>query len=390
MSNKDEQRHHPSVSIVTPGTLPLLSNKSGSVETVVEHLAQKLTTTLTVRTYGVTDDTAVEGREIGLIRLPGLHGQSYLENVISHIRRFPTDIVQVENRPQFVLQVRPAIPQARLVLTLHSLSFLHPTLLHPSQLEQAFAACDTVVANSDYLKREVQALAPSHAHKVKRIHVGVNSRAFQPIDKTNEIREHMRTELQLGQKPTVLFVGRLLPQKGVHILLTAMENVCKQIPNATLVVVGGAFYGSNIETAYVKKLKAHPLCSQGTVRFIPFVPPQKISSYYSVGDVLVTPSIDKEAFGLVNVEAMASGLPVVAHDVGGIGEIVEHGKTGYLSQPGDVQSLADNISRLLMDYKKRKTFGKAGRRRVELHFTWDRVAASYKNLYHSLVSRNTE
>lgn len=378
----------PTVSIVTPGTLPLLSNKSGSVETVATHLAKKLASTLTIRTYGVTGNATVEGREIGFTRIPRDGTQPYLAKVIAHMHRFPTDIVQVENRPQFVLQMRQAFPQTRLVLTLHSLTYLHPSLIRQSQLEQIFGACDAIVVNSDFLKREVQALSSRHAHKVKRIHLGVDLHKFQPIDSANAIRDHMRAKLQLGNKPTVLFIGRLIPQKGLHMLLHAMEQVCQKVPHAILVVVGSAFNGSHIDTAYVKRQKNHPLCSQGNVRFTSFVPPQQIPSYYTIADVFVTPSIGKEAFGLVNIEAMACGLPVVAHNAGGISETVEHNKTGYLSQSGDVQALADNITRLLIDHKKCEAFGKAGRRKVETHFTWENVAANYKDLYKHLLDRH--
>lgn len=375
----------PSVAILTPGSLPLLAEKGGSVETVATRLAEKLAPKTKVRTIGITA-TPEKGNAIGLIPIKASDRASYLRQAITQLRRFPSDIIQVENRPAFVPAVRRALPGAMIVLSLHSVTYMNPSLLPPRSLERAFSACNAVVTNSDFLKREVQKLLPKNADKIYRIHLGVDTHSFRPVDESNKTRSQLREKLNLGGCPTVLFVGRLIPQKGLHVLMKAMEQVRKEIPDAVLVVVGSSFYGRNLNTPYVRHIKKYASLLEDSVRFVPFVSPQKIQDYYHVGDVFVTPSVGKEAFGLVNVEAMASGLPVVAHNVGGIREVVEHGKTGYLvpAEPSG-QPLADKITELLTDDKKRAAFGESGRKRVESHFTWDRVAENYRTLYRQLI-----
>lgn len=384
-----QKSHRPSVAIVTPGTLPLLTGKGGSVETVAEKLAQHLAAGTNVRTFGKATATVKEN-EIGLIRIHGKDKLTYLKRVIAQLRRLPSDIIQIENRPTYVPLIRQALPRTRIVLTLHSLTYVNRAVLSTHTLTRACEAADTIVTNSDFLKREVAKLLPRPATPIQRIHLGVDTNVFRPVNSTDETRARLREQLKLGDRPTVLFIGRLIPQKGLHVLLDAMAHVHKQVPDATLVVIGSPFYGRNSATRYVRQIKAHPVVQEGRIRFIPFISPQKIHQYYHVGDVFVTPSIGKEAFGLVNVEAMASGLPVVAHDVGGISEIIEHGETGYLTKPAaPPEQLAHDIATLLTDDQKRFAFGHAGRKRVETHFSWESVAANYRTLYDSLIGKES-
>lgn len=380
-------RKQPSVSILTPGALPLLSDRRGSVETVATHLAQALASRAEVRTVGTTSKP-VSGRHIGLIRIPSSarNRSTYLKKAVEQMRRLPSDMIQIENRPTFVPHVRQSFPKARLILSLHSVTYVQPLARHA--LEKIFRFCDAVVTNSDFLKREMQSLVPCEADKVHRIHPGVDPAIFQPAEARASVRSRIRNEWQLGDRPIVLFIGRLIPQKGLHVLLQAMEHVRHEVPDVMLVVIGSAFYGRKQETAYVKKLKKEWNSAPHDVRFVPFISPQYIQDYYTIGDVFVTPSLGKEAFGLVNVEAMASGLPVVAHDVGGIREIVKHNETGYLISPKDsVQPLAEHIVTLLKDEGMRKAFGKAGRKKVKDRFTWERVATQYAFLYRKLFRK---
>ena len=377
-----------SVSILTPGSLPVLDHKGGSVETVAASLAKKLTAHMEVHTIGVASKP-VKGSTIGLIRISKNRNDksTYLKRAIMHMRRFPSDVIQVENRPAFVPFVRQAFPRTRIVLSLHSVTYINRSVLSSQALRQAFSACDAIVTNSDFLKGEVQRLVPEVTDNIHRIHLGVDPNVFQPTNNKVDIRSHLRRQWNFDDSPTVLFVGRLIPQKGLHVLLEAMEHVRREIANAVLVVIGSPFYGRYIATSYVKQINHHARQMEDGIRFVPFVSPQKVQDYYTLGDILVTPSVGKEAFGLVNVEAMASGLPVIAHDVGGIGEVVENGKTGYLVQPGSsVKPLADKIITLLTDEKKRTAFGKAGRKKVEAYFTWERVAEDYRDLYHRITT----
>lgn len=394
------------VTILTPGAFPVPAGRGGSVETVATRLAEQLFARgIHVQTVGTSDvpgheggaaheddsaheDGTANGSPIGLIRVP--RKANYLLHAIGQMRRFPTSIVQVENRPKYVPALRRAFPHARIILSLHSLTYCRPAVLSPRQLQRIFAACDRVVANSRFLQRELQKLAPRYERIVTHIHLGVAQDTFRPIDETQTERQaerrRLRKTLSLANEPTVLFVGRLIPQKGVHRLIAAMERVLVQVPNVMLVVVGGSFYGRNTVTPYVHKLKQMAEKLNGRIRWVPFVSAEDIHHYYTVADVVVTPSLGSEAFGLVNVEAMASGLPVITYDRGGISEVVVHGESGYvLPARSSVGQLAERIAALLTDGTLRKRLGMAGRQRTLDMFTWERVAADYEQLYRDVL-----
>jgi glycosyltransferase involved in cell wall biosynthesis len=108
----------------------------------------------------------------------------------------------------------------------------------------------------------------------------------------------------------------------------------------------------------------------------------------AAADLFAMPSLG-EPFGLVYLEAMAMGLPVVALDSGGTPEVVEHGVTGLLSQPGDASQLTTNLLTLLADPERRKNMGDAGRRRVEAYFATPRMAADTSAVYQRLTSGET-
>lgn len=105
--------------------------------------------------------------------------------------------------------------------------------------------------------------------------------------------------------------------KGVHHILKAMPRITDKVPDALLVVVGAAFYGSNRTTPYVRKLHRLGKTMGETVRFVPYVPHDRIQDWFGIADVVLVPSDNREAFGLVNVEAMSCGVPVIATRAGG-------------------------------------------------------------------------
>jgi starch synthase len=103
------------------------------------------------------------------------------------------------------------------------------------------------------------------------------------------------------------------------------------------------------------------------------LPVPEVVQLYSHAAVFVCPSI-YEPFGLINLEAMACGTPVVASRVGGIPEVVVDGETGWLVEPGDATALGQALREALADPERARRMGEAGRRRVEAHFSWDRIA----------------
>jgi D-inositol-3-phosphate glycosyltransferase len=178
----------------------------------------------------------------------------------------------------------------------------------------------------------------------------------------------------------VLFVGRIEPLKGIDVLLRA---VSKMEGDFRLLAVGG----DGKEAARQAELRAlvDELGISERVSFLDAVPHNDLPLYYNAADVCVVPSY-YESFGLVALEAMACGVPVVASRVGGLRETVQDGETGYLVPWRCPQPFAERLDQLLSDARLRRRLGREARIAVE-RFRWSEVAAQVEDVYHELVSQ---
>ena len=186
----------------------------------------------------------------------------------------------------------------------------------------------------------------------------------------------------------VLFVGRLTPHKGVDVLIRALP------PDARLTVIGSEGQDpSPPESDYPKLLRT--LAAGRPVEFLGAIDDDELARRYRTASVLVIPSVERtcygrriavsELLGLVALEAMASGTPVIASRVGGLPEIVEDGVTGYLVPPGDVASLRRRISDVLDDPAMAAELGSNARERVVTELSWDRCAERCLEAYRELL-----
>jgi len=172
---------------------------------------------------------------------------------------------------------------------------------------------------------------------------------------------------------SIFYVGMLLKSKGVDILISAIPIIKKSIPDACLYIAG-----AGKEEAKLKNL-VKELNVEGNVKFLGFITEEEKYAYYKSIDIFVLPSLF-EPFGIVLLEAMACGKPIVASNVGGIPYIVEDGKTGLLFESENVEDLAEKIVTLLKDKESREKMGKAGKERAK-EFTWEKVAERTVEVY---------
>jgi len=175
--------------------------------------------------------------------------------------------------------------------------------------------------------------------------------------------------------PIVLFVATLDAAhyfKGLRVLLAALPL----LPAATLVVVGGG----DRRQAYESEARAAGLASR--VRFVGPVSEAELPCHFALADVVSVPSITRgEAFGLVIVEAMATGKPVVASRLPGVRSVVDDGTTGLLAEPGDAADLAAKLRVALDDPILARRMGARGRQKVEERYDWRRIAARLERFY---------
>lgn len=376
------------VAIITPGSYPFPSSGSSSVERVIEKFAPLLLPHAEPRIYGRRSNKLPRlGKFKGLVceRFPAQNKQRYIKAVASSLKRYSPDIIDVENRPEYILTIKRMNPGKLVWLYLHSSTFIVPPHISSAKLRKSLRAADKIIVNSEYLRRIVVSKVPEVAAKVNVIYPGVDTVRFpsQYSGKGTEMRRHFRNRRGLNGKKVVLFVGRLIPLKGVHHLLRIVPKLVKLHPDLVVIIVGSPFYGSHRKTAYSRKLEKLGRQCRGHVRFIPYVPYTEVPSWALAADIAVVPSGKREAFGLVNVEAMSCGVPVIATRAGGMKEIIRQGETGYLVNPSRIESeLKEKLHLLLSDKQLREKLGKRSRERVEQTFTWKHTADRWVKLFH--------
>jgi glycosyltransferase involved in cell wall biosynthesis len=192
----------------------------------------------------------------------------------------------------------------------------------------------------------------------------------------------VRAELDLpAERPTVVTVCRLFKEKGMAELLRAVARARDKVPDVLLVVVGRDVTGG----VFLRELEAI-VEAEGLQHQVRFVGQRSdVPRFMAAADVFAMPSFE-EPFGIVFAEAMAMELPVVALNNGGTPEVVEDGRTGLLSDPGDIDALADHLVDLLRDPARRVEMGAYGRARVKELFTVEQLASAMAAIYEELAS----
>ncbi|QJD84084.1 glycosyltransferase family 4 protein [Cohnella herbarum] len=367
---------------ITPGAYPIPSSMGGSVERVVEKVVPGLLPHVHATIYGrIGKRLPSRGNLNGVTveRFTGANKALYFQSVRKRLTQSKPDVIQVENRPLWVPRLKQSFPHSRIWLNLHSITFINAPYLSKQQRNRCLQAADIIQVNSEFLRNYIQKKVPQAAGKIKVNHLGVDTERF-PGRSTVEgmgMREHWRAKHGWGNRRIVVYVGRLVPQKGIHHLLNTLPILIANAPDVLIVIVGSAQYGSHRQTAYTRRLHKQASRWKHHVHFQPYVPHHEIPYWFVMADIAVVPSVGREAFGLVNLEAMAAELPVVATRAGGMKEVVVDGSTGFLvpsEAPGIVGELASRISNLLVNETMRKEMGRRGRERVLNHFTWRHTA----------------
>jgi phosphatidylinositol alpha-mannosyltransferase len=182
-------------------------------------------------------------------------------------------------------------------------------------------------------------------------------------------------------RPTVLFVGRLEKRKGLKFLLRAWPRVLERQPDARLVVVGR---GRPLEG--YRRFAARQGWSPEDVVFAGYVPSEDLPRYYQSCDVFCAPNTGQESFGIVLLEAMASGAPIVASDIPGYRDVVSNGLHGVLVEPRKPGAIADALCRLLANPELRAAMRRAGQETAQ-SYDWPRVAAQVLDYYAEVLER---
>jgi D-inositol-3-phosphate glycosyltransferase len=234
---------------------------------------------------------------------------------------------------------------------------------------------ERIICATEQEKSLLVSLYGADPSKIQAIPLGVDLGRFRPLDK-----ESARAELGFRNERIILFVGRIEPLKGVDILINAAAMLESDVDCSVLIVGGDESSASRIEEL---QGLARDLGIDHRVAFVGAVDHDSLPLFYNAADICVVPS-HYESFGLVAVEAMACGVPVVASRVGGLMGTVKDGETGYLVPWLCPEPFAERIEMLLENDSLRRNLGDSAREAVD-RFRWENVAGRIFDIYASLV-----
>ena len=268
-----------------------------------------------------------------------------------------------------------------MVATIHSTEYgrrngihsVYQRMIHETEVWLSREAW-RVICCSDYMASHVNAVLGTPRECIETIPNGVDTAKFnEPFD-----REAFRRNYASPEEKLVLYVGRMVHEKGPGILVEAAKMVLSNI-NAKFVLVGEGYMRDALE----KKVWHEGLGSK--FYFTGFLEDPEVKLLYRTTDVFVAPSL-YEPFGIVCLEAMAAGAPVVVSDIGGLGEIVQHEKNGVTVFPNDSNSLAWGIMRVLNDQSFARRIAAEASSKVRNAYSWKAIAKQTEIFYEGILS----
>lgn len=244
--------------------------------------------------------------------------------------------------------------------------------IHEQEYWLTYEAWRIIVA-SEFMKSEVHRIFDAPLDKVEVIYNGVNASKFE-FDWTDEEKAEYRAKFAKPDEKIILYVGRFVREKGIHLLLDAANVVLAEDPKAKFVIVGSGGARERFQ-------RFSDWAGIGDrVQFTGFMSSRPLYQLYRCADVAVFPSL-YEPFGIVALEAMAAGAPVVASDSGGLKEVVLHDRTGTSQFSGNAESLAWAILRVLNDPERARKLSEAARERLYTDFDWSCIADQTIKVY---------
>ena len=229
---------------------------------------------------------------------------------------------------------------------------------------------DAVIALTGDMKREIKKI---YDRDIIVIPNGINLERFENLS-----REDIRRRLKIKEdEKVIVFVGTLRPVKGVKYLIKTMKIITQKGTDTRLMLVGDGVDRGKLE-GLVEELDLGKY-----VKFIGKVPNEEVPEYMVASDVFVLPSLS-ESFGIVNLEAMASGLPIVATKVGGLPEVVKDGETGFLVEPRNPEQIAEKVLLIFEDDELRERISENNKKKAK-EYSWESVVKRLEKVYQNYL-----
>ena len=233
-----------------------------------------------------------------------------------------------------------------------------------------------VIVNSNYMKNHVQGLFGLPFDKINVIPNGINLTNFNGIERDYDFRR----QYAMDNEKIILYVGRLVYEKGVQHLISAMPKILENYHDAKLIIAGK---GGMLDEL---KSQADYMGLSDKIYFTGYLNSKQVQKMYKCADVAVFPST-YEPFGIVALEAMLAGVPTVVSDVGGLNEIVDHRENGMKSYAGNSNSIADSVLSLLFDKQLAAKVSKNAKAKVKEEFSWNKISQDTHYIYEKAICK---
>lgn len=364
--------------IIAPEQIPVPPILGGSVEICIHSIARELAenhqVTVISRHHPRYSRMTRRG-QLTIVRVPTGSSGIYLKEVYKAIQGKSYDWIQVDNRPYYAAVIKRHFPTTPVSLFLHSLTFVKPPYASISRCSKQLNKVDWIVTNSSSLSGELTRLYPKQIHKLHKIYLGTDVARFRP--RSSKTIRRLRKKYRVSSGFQVLFVGRLIKRKGIPHLIRAVHLARKSIPGMKLLIAGGQ-QGKGYKALLKRKAKKFEV----PTKFLGNISHRNIHEVYGLANCFVCPSQKHEAFGLVNVEAMASGLPVIASAIGGIKEVIQNGHNGMLIHAyRNPRAFARRLAAVAQEKEWAKGLAKQARLDAVSQFSWRATAQSLADFY---------
>ncbi len=363
------------VAIISPGSLPIPAILGGAIETLTTHIINQneishnyfefviFNHTNEKIKHGISNFTNTQFIEIDnnefkaksynlfwrVLRILSLrrisHRTYFIKECIRIVNDTGFDVVLIEGNYTQIIQFSKSV-SSKIILHLHTDILNKGTPL----AKRITSSCDKIFAISEYIRKRIIEIDEENNEKTFILKNAIDVKKFDR-DKYHEFREKFRREHGISKHvKIVMYCGRLSKEKGVHELILAYQKI--QHLNCRLVIVGSSWFSSDETNKYTRELIKYGEQLSENIIFTGYVPHNNIPKYYAIADILVAPSIGNEAAGLVIIEALASGIPVITTNKGGIPEYASNESCEIVPVTNNfINDLAHAIAKMLNNYE---------------------------------------
>ncbi|MGE5654825.1 MAG: glycosyltransferase family 4 protein [Bacillota bacterium] len=376
------------IALIAPEKLPVPPVGGGPVEITIYELARRLQERHQVTVFCPSDPSLAEDESWKNLRYSRLAHQShdqYLEALMRRIAADAFDVIHIFDRPQFVLSLAPRLGTTKIVLHLHS--DLLTREINGAEASACLNQISMAVVNSHWLRLHTAQHIPRFYAMSRVIKPGVDLGQFTPVWERGQERLHTREQLRLAGKRIVIYGGGCTSTEGPHILLNALRPLMRQDPMLIFMVMSDSWYVEPTGTPYSRELAQLGQSFKKQIFFTGSLALAEIPTAYQIADLLVCPAQWEEPEGRAVLEAMATGLPVVASARGVIPEMVRHGETGLLVyKHTEPSGFTKAIDFLIGNPALAADLGRHGRGVVETEYRWDDAVEMIEEIYAQVMT----